>query len=183
MQRTNRVGWQGILAAASVLTAPIVWGQDAEVVEAPALTPGGDEAVVFFVRARRVGGAINFFAFVVVMPVGVTRARVYTGAVVPAGERVVWARSGNVSAVKLNLEAGKTYYFDQEVRMGGLRARVRLVQLSEEEGRSETEGLDFKQLTDEGRERAQEIIAADYAEALAVAAGGGEDGEDEGEYN
>ena len=177
MQGSNRTGWQGILAAASLLATPIVWGQDAEVVDPPEFSPGSNESVVYFVRARRVGGAINFFGFVDDVPVGVTRARDFTGAVVPAGERIVWARSGNVSAIKVNLEAGKTYYFDQEVRMGGIRARVRLVQLSEEEGMSEAKGLDFKQLTDEGQERAREIIAADYAEAKAVANGESEEDE------
>lgn len=145
--------------------------QDTEVVEPPTFTPGNNEAVVYFVRPARVGGAINFFAFVDETPVGATRARDYVGAVVPAGQRVIWARSGNVSAIRYTLEPGKTYYFEQEVKMGAMRARVGLEPMDEEEFREVTAELDFKALTEEGRARAAEILAEDYQEAVAVASG------------
>lgn len=155
--------------------------QDTEVVDPPTLTPGANEAVVYFVRPARVGGAINFFAFVDETPVGATRARDYTGAVVPAGERVIWARSGNVSAIRFTLEPGRTYYFEQEVKMGAMRARVGLEPMDEEEFREVTAELDFKALTDEGRERAAEILAEDYQEAVEVASNVVDDDEDDDE--
>ena len=87
----------------------------------------------------------------------------------PPAERVVWSRSGNVSALKVNLEGGKTYDFEQEVRMGGLRARVNLVHLGDADGMQAKEGLDFKRLTEEGKERAAEILATDLEEARSSA--------------
>jgi hypothetical protein len=151
-----------------LITVPAL-AQDTEVVEPPTFTPGNNEAVIYFVRPARVGGAINFFGFVDETPVGATRARDYTGAVVPAGERVIWARSGNVSAIRFTLEPGRTYYFEQEVKMGAMRARVSLEPMDEEEFREATADLDFKALTDEGRARAAEILAEDYQEAVEVA--------------
>ena len=162
----------------SLIAVPAL-AQDTEVVEAPNLTPGGNEAVVYFVRPARVGGAINFFGFVDETPVGATRARDYTGAVVPAGERVIWARSGNVSAIRFTLEPGKTYYFEQEVKMGAMRARVAIEPMDEEEFREVTADLDFKALTEEGRARAAEILAEDYEEAITVASGVADDDDDD----
>jgi len=156
--------------------------QDTEVVEPPTFTPGNNEAVVYFVRPARVGGAINFFAFVDETPVGATRARDYTGAVVPAGERIIWARSGNVSAIRFTLEPGRTYYFEQEVKMGAMRARVSLEPMDEDDFRETTAELDFKSLTDEGRARAAEILATDFQEAVEVAntpVDNDDDGEDD----
>lgn len=152
--------------------------QDTEVTEPPTFTPGNNEAVVYFVRPARVGGAINFFGFVDETPVGATRARDYTGAVVPAGERVIWARSGNVSAIRFTLEPGRTYYFEQEVKMGAMRARVSLEPMDEEDFREATAELDFKALTAEGRSRAAEILAEDYEEAVTVASGIADDDDD-----
>jgi hypothetical protein len=165
----------------TVLFAIPALAQDTEVVEPPAFTPGANEAVVYFVRPARVGGAINFFGFVDETPVGATRARDYTGAVVPAGERVIWARSGNVSAIRYTLEPGRTYYFEQEVKMGAMRARVSLEPMDEDDFREETADLDFKALTEEGRARAAEILADDYQEAIAVASGVVDDDDDDDE--
>ena len=153
--------------------------QDTEVVEPPTFTPGDNEAVVYFVRPARVGGAINFFGFVDETPVGATRARDYTGAVVPAGERVIWARSGNVSAIRFTLEPGRTYYFEQEVKMGAMRARVSLEPMDEDDFREATTELDFKALTEEGRARAAEILATDYQEAVEVASAVVDDEDDD----
>lgn len=135
----------------------------------PELKPGANEAVVYFVRPARMGGAINFWAFVDDIPVGMTRARDYVAAVVPAGDHVVWSRSGNVSSLRATLEAGKTYYFEQEVRMGAVRGRVRLSPMSEAEARDAMSKCDYRPLDAEGRQRAQEILDKDYDEARASA--------------
>jgi hypothetical protein len=153
------------LIAASLAVATAAHGQVAEVIDAPTLEAGSDEAIVYFTRLRRQGGAINFWAFVDDIPIGVTRARDCVAGVVPAGERVVWSTSGNVSALRVLLEPGQTYYFDQRVGLGGIRARVRLEVADAEDAIEDIEDCDFKGLTAEGRERAQEIIADDYQEA------------------
>jgi hypothetical protein len=167
-----------VLFASLLIWPAIASAQDTEVIEPPTFTPGANEAVIYFVRPARVGGAINFFAFVDETPVGATRARDYTGGVVPAGERVIWARSGNVSAIRFKLEPGQTYYFEQEVKMGAMRARVGLEPMDADDFREATAELDFKALTAEGRARAAEILATDYQEAVEVASAFVDDDDD-----
>ena len=45
---------------AGFVSIPVL-AQDTEVTEPPTFTPGNNEAVVYFVRPARVGGAINFY--------------------------------------------------------------------------------------------------------------------------
>ena len=74
-----------VLAPTLLLVCAPGLAEDAVVIDPPSFTPAANEAVVYIVRPHRVGGAISFFAFVDDIPVGVTRARDYTGAIVPAG--------------------------------------------------------------------------------------------------
>ena len=91
----------------------------------------------------------------------------YNWITVPAGEHLIWSSSGNVSAIKMNLEAGKSYYFEQKVKMGGLRARVELVQLPE------ADRADLVETADEGRVgvRAQDAISESTASAARAGSG------------
>lgn len=134
--------------------------------EAPTLAPGPNDAVVYFVRPAKLGMAINFWAFVDQTPVGMTKGGSYLATTVPAGEHVLWSRSGNVSSLKMSLEAGKTYYIQQEVKMGGLRARVNLALIDEAAGKEAIAKSKFSDLTDEGTERGAEFVAAEYQEAV-----------------
>ena len=172
----------GIVVLAGLVATPsAVFAEDTEVVAPPTLTPGSNEAVIYFVRPLRFGGVTNFFSFVDETPVGATRSRNYTGAVVPAGEHVIWAWSGNVSAIRYTLEPGRTYYFEQETKMGAMRSRVNIERMDEDDFREEAADLDFRALTDEGRARAAEILAEDYQEAVAVARAPVDDDDDDGE--
>jgi len=135
---------------------------------AAAPTPGPNEAVVYFVRPANLGFAINFWAFVDQRPLGMTKGNQHLAATVPAGERIVWSRSGNVSALKMSFEAGQTYYLEQKVKMGGLRARVTLEVLDAEAGRKAVDETKPAPPPDEP-ERGEEIAATEYAEAAANA--------------
>jgi hypothetical protein len=132
-------------------------------------TPGPNEAVVYFVRPAKMGFAINFWAFVDQRPIGVTKGNQHVAATVPAGEHIVWSRSGNVSALKMSFEAGQTYYLEQKVKMGGMRARVSLEVLDAEAGRTAVAETKPAPPPDGDAERGEEIAAAEYAEAAANA--------------
>ena len=134
--------------------------------EAPSLAPGPNDAVVYFVRPGMMGLAINFWAFVDEKTVGMTKGGTYVAATVPAGEHVLWSRSGNVSSLKMNLEAGKTYYVKQEPKVGGLRARVNLELIDEAAGKEAVEKSKYAALTGEDTERGAEFVAAEYQEAV-----------------
>jgi hypothetical protein len=53
--------------------------------------------------------------------------------------------------------------------MGAVRARENLEILDEDEGRDAVERCDYKALTPQGMQRAAEIIATDYQQAMAAA--------------
>ncbi len=130
------------------------------------LEPPPDAAVVYVVRPAMLGKAIKAWAFVDETTIGVNKGKHYTFATVPPGRHVFWARAENVSALEMNVEAGVSYYLKQGVQMGGLKARVKLVAVSEMEGKAAIEKCKYTQLTDEGRARGAEIVAAKYETAL-----------------
>lgn len=132
--------------------------------------PGPGEAAVYFVRPAAMGMAINFWGFVDETPVGMTKGHTYIWATVPAGEHLIWSSSGNVSAVKVNLEAGKSYYFEQKAKMGGIRARVELEPLAEADRAKAFEKCSYAYLTNEGVAKGKELLAEHHAEAVAAAA-------------
>ena len=132
------------------------------------VTAGPKEALVYFVRPGSLGFAINFWAFVDERAVGMTKGDQHVTAAVPAGEHVIWSRSGNVSSLKMNLMAGETYYIKQTVKMGGIRARVDLEVLDAEAGKkavADTKPAD----ADFEAARGDEISSAEYAEAVSKA--------------
>lgn len=137
---------------------------------APTVTAGAGEAIVYFMRPASLGLAINFYAFVDETLIGVTKGNTYTYGVVPAGEHIVWSTSGNVTAIKVTLEAGKTYYFEQKVKMGGIKARVSLIPMAEAEALEQIAKDPWTSLTDEGKEKGAEHLAENHAEAVETAA-------------
>jgi hypothetical protein len=111
---------------------------------------------------------------------GLTKGDTFAFAYVEPGERLFWSRAENVSALTTNVEAGKTYYLKQNVRMGGLKARVKLEILDETEGHEMLEKCGHHStLTDAGKARAAEIAAEKLAVAKEKAAKGDTDTGDE----
>jgi len=154
------------LAVCVVLIAPVVVGagekDDYAVREKKVVRPDvlPDMASIYIVRPAKMGMAIRMWAFADNTALGLTKGDTYAHAYLEPGEYAFWSRAENVSAVKKTVEAGKTYYFKQQVKMGGLKARVSVEFLSDTEG---LEALDkcasFSVLTDAGKVRAAEIAA------------------------
>jgi hypothetical protein len=117
-------------------------------------------ASIYVVRPAKGGMAIRMWAFADDTVLGLTKGDTYAHAYLEPGEYTFWARAENVSAVRHTVEAGKVYYLKQAVRMGGLKARVAVEFLSDEQGR---EVLDkcasYSTLTEAGKARAAEIAA------------------------
>ena len=119
-----------------------------------------DKALIYVVRPAAMGTAIRMWAFADDTVLGLTKGDTYTTAYLDPGAYTFWARAENVSAVEHTVEAGKSYYLKQAVKMGGLKARVSVEFLSDEEGKRLLEKCaSYSTLTEAGRARAAEIAA------------------------
>lgn len=121
--------------------------------EAPA-----DRALIYVVRPTSIGFAIKSFFFVDQEILGINRGSSYFFALVEPGRRVFWSKSENVDALEVMVEAGRTYFIQQHVRMGGFRARTKLELLDDTSG-AEALGKCSKHgtLTERGRAKGAEL--------------------------
>ncbi|MCP5113427.1 MAG: hypothetical protein GY953_21550, partial [bacterium] len=95
--------------------APLISGELFTVQKQGEMADARDgHATVYVIRPPMVGIGIKFWAFCDDMPIGVTtEGETYTFAHVPAGKYVFWSKAENVSALEMEVEAGKTYYLWQ----------------------------------------------------------------------
>lgn len=150
-----------------LLAAVALAGEYADVEKKrPEPQPSGDQAVVYVVRPAFAGKAVKMWAFVDEIPIGVNKGRQCTYALVPAGKHLFWAKAENISALEMDVEAGKVYYLKQDLRMGVMKARVALEVLDEKQGEEAMAKCSFTTMTSEGQARAKEIAQADYSKAM-----------------
>lgn len=134
-----------------------------------------DKALVYILRPAFAGFAIKMWAFVDDRFIGVTHGKNYTYALVEPGEHVFWSKAENVSAFKMNVEAGKTYYLQQKVRPGGFRANVKFAEAEESKVKKYLKKSKYVTPTEEAQVKAQEYIEKWYALARERAAKRDED--------
>lgn len=94
-----------------------------------------DKALIYVLRPTIIGYKINSKLAVDGEWKGVNRGKTYFFFTVEPGERYFCSESENQDYLKLNVEAGKTYYLQQKVEMGLWKARTNLVVMTEEEGK------------------------------------------------
>ncbi len=124
-----------------------------------------DRALVYVVRPTSMGFAIKSFFLCDDEILGINKGSSYFFAHVEPGKHVFWSKSENVDALELEVEAGKTYYIQQHVRMGGFRARTKIEVLDEAAGRKALEKCDrHSEMTPKGIEKGKEI-AREHREA------------------
>lgn len=161
-----------LCAAGSVGVAPAAAAEaedeDAYVVftkDHPLAEPEPERALVYVVRPTSIGAAIKSFFFMDDEVLGVNRGSSYFFAPVPPGKHVFWSKSENVDALEIQVEAGKTYYIQQHVQMGGFRARTKLELLGEAAGK-EALGKCKKHgtITEKGRAKGREHVAEHKAD-------------------
>lgn len=97
--------------------------------EAPA-----DKALIYVLRPTMIGLKIHSKLAVDGEWKGVNRGKTYFYFTVEPGERYFCSESENQDYLKLDVEAGKTYYLQQKVEMGLWKARTNLVVMTEEKG-------------------------------------------------
>ena len=155
-------GWLGPAAAAG--------GEDEDdyvlfTKDHPLAEPEPERALVYVVRPTSIGAAIKSFFFMDDEVLGVNRGSSYFFTQVPPGKHVFWSKSENVDALEIQVEAGKTYYIQQHVQIGGFRARTKLEVLGEAAGK-EALGKCKKHgtITEKGRAKGREHVAEHKAD-------------------
>lgn len=162
----------GLLAMVlSVLTSPVSAKDMIDVHDEPLLLePDASSAVVYFVRPSRMGFAIRMWAFVDDTAIGATKGRRYAVTRLKPGKHLIWGSSENVSALELDVAAGKTYYIKLGARMGALRARIKLIPLDEAEGKAALAKCKYATLNEAGIDRGKELVAEKYSRAQEMVA-------------
>jgi hypothetical protein len=102
-----------------------------------------DKALIYVLRTTILGMKIHSKLAVDGEWKGVNRGKTYFFFTVEPGERYFCSESENQDYLKLNVEAGKTYFLKQEVKFGTWKARTKLVQMTEEEGRESLKKLNL----------------------------------------
>ena len=132
--------------------------------------PAEGMGLVYVFRPATMGAAIKTWTFSDDQLIGVSKAKGYYFAQVPAGRHVLWSKAENVSALEVDVKAGETYYFKTAIKVGLAKARVKLVTVTAEEAEKFFAKCAYCEPTEEGRQRAAEIAAsrADKAEEKAA---------------
>jgi len=110
--------------------------------EAPA-----DKALIYVVRPTMMGNKVQTKLAVDGRWVGVNRGNNYFFFTVAPGEHVFCNVAENKSVLALKVEAGKTYFLQQKISMGFLKARTKLVAIDDAEGKkalAKTHPSDFE---------------------------------------
>ena len=114
-------------------------------------------ALVYVFRPAMVGAAIKTWMFSDDQLIGVSKAKAYSYALVPAGKHIFWSKAENTSALEIEVKAGETYYFQQQILMGFNKARVKLVPIDDSKVEKFFKKCRYVEPTAAGRSRGAEI--------------------------
>lgn len=102
----------------------------------PTPEPPPDKALVYVLRPTRYGGKIQSKLAIDGQWVGLNRGKNYFFVTLDPGEHYFCSKAENRSTMALKVQAGKTYYVEQKIRMGFMKARNKLAMMTEEQGKA-----------------------------------------------
>lgn len=102
----------------------------------PLPTPPADKALVYVVRPTMMGSKIQTKLAVDGKWVGINRGNNYFFVTLDPGEHYLCSTAENRSVLKVTVEPGKTYYLQQKIRMGFMKATNRLEVIDDSEGKA-----------------------------------------------
>ncbi len=94
-----------------------------------------EKALIYVLRPSMIGNKVQTKLAVDGDWKGVNRGNNYFYFTLDPGEHYFCSAAENRSLLKLSVEAGKTYYLQQHVRMGVMKARNKLDSMPEDEGK------------------------------------------------
>ncbi len=101
----------------------------------PTPDPPRDKALIYVVRPTMMGNKIQTKLAVDQRWVGANRGNNYFFFTLDPGEHYFCSTAENRSVLALKVDAAKTYYLQQHVRMGFMKAGNKLTVINEEEGK------------------------------------------------
>jgi hypothetical protein len=110
-------------------------GRDAST-QAKTFSPITDKAVVYIYRDEILGSAIKLPVTVDGVVVGETGPKSFLELALPPGQHTITTMGEKGSSLSLDAQAGQTYYFWQEVKMGMWAARSMLHKVDTEKGQN-----------------------------------------------
>jgi len=109
----------------------------------PTPQPEAGQSMVYVLRPSIMGAAVQTKLAINGEWKGVNRGNTYFYFTATPGEHLFCSKAENTSLLRLTLEPGKTYFIQQKVKMGAMKARNELAVMTEEEGRQKLEKLNL----------------------------------------
>jgi hypothetical protein len=100
-----------------------------------------DKALIYVLRPTMLGYAIQTKLAVDGQWMGVNRGDSYFYFSLGSGQHYFCSRAENRSVLALKVEAGRTYYLQQDIRMGVMKAQNELTLMDEEKAKEKLEKL------------------------------------------
>ena len=101
----------------------------------PTPEPPADKALIYVVRPTKWGNKVQTNLGVDGKWMGVNRGNNYFFFTLEPGEHFFCNQAENRSLMSFKVDAGKTYFLQQKIKMGFAKARTKLVRITETEGR------------------------------------------------
>ena len=103
----------------------------------PTPDPEPGKALVYILRSGLAGGAVQTKAAIDGTWIGANRGNNYFFVQLDPGEHYACSKAENKSVLAFTVEAGKTYYLRQEISMGVMKARNKIVLMDDQKGAKE----------------------------------------------
>jgi hypothetical protein len=113
----------------------VKFSTDTDKTKHPLPEPSPGKAMVYVVRPTMYGNKIQSKLAVDGSWVGANRGHNYFFFELEPGEHYFCSKAENKSVLALKVEAGRTYFVEQKIKMGFMKARNKLALLSDVEGR------------------------------------------------
>ena len=98
------------------------------------LNPPEGKALVYILRPTSLGSIVKMEVTANGQYIGATGGKRYIYTILDPGKYIFSSKAENTSELHIVLEAGKTYYLEQKVKMGIILARNELLRLDDIEG-------------------------------------------------
>ncbi|MBP7865532.1 MAG: DUF2846 domain-containing protein [Acidobacteria bacterium] len=126
---------QKALEAKACGTAEVDFRTTTDKKQHPTPEPPPGKAMVYVVRPTMMGHGIQTKLAVDGSWVGANRGKCYFFFPLDPGEHYLCSQAENRSCLVISVEAGKTYYLQQQIKMGFMKARNKLVLLEDAAGK------------------------------------------------